>query len=651
MSRPGSDTLYLLTAQYLGAGELGERVQALLASCGAARVQSATSATFVVGFGSPDEWPALSGQLQPRARTFVWFEHLTEAEEYALALERLPSALFLHGEVGLTTLERLLVGHGLSEEFAAVDVAGADGLFELKGTYLRQLVANYRTFLDDRPPTEPALSAAWTDFLHRIEGSAGTYEFAELSDAARRAKALFGVIPAPEENEDAAAQLMADAINAAVEDHREQIAARLPERIAHEIRHRALILSTDAALGQQLRLALAHSRLEALVHDDPSTFYDALRVVQPDVIAIQQELEHFDGFDLVAQIRADPAFAALPIVGVLEDISESSRTRAARCGVDTWIVRPFSAENALQTVEACLRRLDAQTNLGGRDPVTGLQSHRAMRDRIDVELMRARRTGELVALMLIHIETTDPRRHPREQLVDLARTVESSFRRSDTLARHNDRTIAAVLAGAEPRIVATLIDRLLAATDATIGLRVAASIGDGAVTTDLLVADAEHRLMQALEGSPTAAVGRCASAEAESSPVRAHAARVLLVDSDEAILNLLRFFCAREGLVVEEARDGLGAIEHLERAARTQTLPDLVVMEAYLPGVDGFSVLRRIQSEYGGRVAVMMLTIQRNEERIAKAFKLGAADFVAKPFSVPEVMARIKNILLRSGAL
>jgi two-component system phosphate regulon response regulator PhoB len=145
-------------------------------------------------------------------------------------------------------------------------------------------------------------------------------------------------------------------------------------------------------------------------------------------------------------------------------------------------------------------------------------------------------------------------------------------------------------------------------------------------------------------------VGRCA-ARPEEETTRGHAPRILLVDNDEAILTLLTFFCEREGFVVEIARDGLAAIEALETAARTNTAPDLVIMEAYLPGVDGFSVLRKIQADFGARVSVMMLTIQRNEERIAKAFNLGAADFVAKPFSVPEVIARIKNILLRSGAL
>jgi len=646
----GTQNVYVVAARYVAAGELGRRLGELLARCTSSRATSATNASFVLGLGSPSEWPPVAGFVSARARCFVWFEALSEPAEYHTALTCLPSATFLHGEGGLRNLEQLLIGHGVSEAAEAVDSAGADGLFELKGSYLRQLVEAYRAFLDQRPVTEPALSAAWAEFLSRVEGSAGTYEFSSLSEAARRARALFGVIPAPEENEDAAAALMAEAINKAVADHRAQIAARLPERIAHEERHRALILCAEAGLAQQLRLAIGHSKLEAVVHDDPASLYDAMRIVQPDVVVVQQDLDHFDGFDLVAQLRADPAFAALPVVGVLDDIAESSRTRAARCGVDSWIVRPFSAENALHTVTSCLRRLDAQTSLGGRDPVTGLQSRRAMRDRMDVELMRARRTGELVALMLIHIERSDPSRHAREQLVDLARSVESSFRRTDSLARHNDRTIAAVLGGADPRVIATLIDRLIAAAGPSHELRIVASIGDGSVTTDLMLADAEHRLMQSLDGSPLAPVGRCTAAEAEPERARAHAPRVLLVDSDESILSLLRFFCAREGLIVEEARDGLGALEHIERAARTSTLPDLVVMEAYLPGVDGFSVLRRIQSEHGSRVPVMMLTIQRNEERIAKAFDLGAVDFVGKPFAVPEVMARIKNILLRTGA-
>lgn len=650
LNKIGQDRILIVAGDYLAAGELGVRVQTLVGSSVFSLVERAEEASFVLAIGPPEHWPAFPGGVPDSARVFAWFEQLLEEHDYNAARRRLPQATFLHGERGMEVLEELLVGGGLSRDYAIVDDAGNDAFFDLKGQYLENLIHEYREFLNSRTVAEPELTASWREYLQRVEGGAGTYEFSKLSEAARRARTLFSSVKTSPDTEEQAAELMTAAINAAAESHREAVAARMPARIAYNVRHRALILADDVTVAQQLRLALTHSELEAVVHDDPTSFYDALRVVRPDVIIVEQSLEGFDGFDLAAQVRADSSFAAVPVVGLLDDLAETTRTYGARCGIDTFLIRPFSAINAVETVGALLARNDEMLALGGRDPVTGLYTKRALADRLELELMRARRAGDLVGLMLIHIESGGDTRYPRQSLIELAHTVESTFRRSDILASYNERTVAAVLPGADPRVVASLMHRLVEAISPELNLRISASLAEGTSSPAMVLADAETRLVHALEGQPGSAVGRCA-VRPEDAAIRGHAPRILLVDNDEAILTLLTFFCEREGFIVEVARDGLAAIESLETAARTNTAPDLVVMEAYLPGVDGFSVLRKIQSDFGARVSVMMLTIQRNEERIAKAFNLGAADFVAKPFSVPEVIARIKNILLRSGAL
>lgn len=645
------ESLLLLSGATPPRGPLGERVRELLETTRRARTEEVANATVVLGIGVPDQWQTDATWLSPNARCYVWFPELLDPEDYASALDQLPHARFFHGADGLESIRAALISIGVASSPPAVDEAGEDALFEMQGDYLQRLAREFEEFLHKKPEGEPALSSAWRAFLQRIEGSAGTYGFPEISEAASRTRRLFTVVPVPGDAESRAEEAFGNAVDAATIKHRQQVTERLPARIELDVRYRVLIVADDPTTAQQLQLALNHSRLEAVHHEQPHTFAEALRLVQPDVLVIQQQLRHFDGLDLAAQVRRDPQFAALPIVALLGDTSEETRNRAMRCGIDNWLVRPFSAESAVLAVVNMLRRIEAEQALGGRDAVTGLYSRSALEDRLELELLRARRSGELVGLMLIHIADASGGRYPRQVLVELAHAVDATFRRSDILARYNERTIACVLPGADPRVVASLAQRLEDSIDPQIRLQTAASIAEGAVSPAMVMADAETRLISVLDGQPGAAIGRCVQQVGDEQPDRASAPRVLLVDGDEAILNLLRFFCAREGLMVDEARDGLTAIEYLERAARAGKLPDLVVMEAYLPGIDGFAVLRKIRSDYGARIAVMMLTVQRNEERIAKAFQLGAADFVAKPFSVPEVMARIKNILLRSGAL
>ncbi|MDR7406272.1 MAG: response regulator transcription factor [Armatimonadota bacterium] len=116
--------------------------------------------------------------------------------------------------------------------------------------------------------------------------------------------------------------------------------------------------------------------------------------------------------------------------------------------------------------------------------------------------------------------------------------------------------------------------------------------------------------------------------------------RVLVVDDDEAILSLLGSYLAREGFEVQTAGDGEAALA----AARTSR-PDVVVLDVLLPGLDGLEVLRRLRAE--GEPYVILLTAKAEEADRVVGLELGADDYVTKPFSPRELVARIRAVLRR----
>ncbi|MDR7605368.1 MAG: response regulator transcription factor [Armatimonadota bacterium] len=116
--------------------------------------------------------------------------------------------------------------------------------------------------------------------------------------------------------------------------------------------------------------------------------------------------------------------------------------------------------------------------------------------------------------------------------------------------------------------------------------------------------------------------------------------RVLVVDDDEAILSLLGSYLAREGFEVQTAGDGEAALA----AARTSR-PDVVVLDVLLPGLDGLEVLRRLRAE--GEPYVILLTAKAEEADQVVGLELGADDYVTKPFSPRELVARIRAVLRR----
>lgn len=118
-------------------------------------------------------------------------------------------------------------------------------------------------------------------------------------------------------------------------------------------------------------------------------------------------------------------------------------------------------------------------------------------------------------------------------------------------------------------------------------------------------------------------------------------ATILLVEDDVTLAETLRYNFEREGYTVVVAGDG---ILGLERARRDQ--PDLVVLDVMLPRLDGLSVCRILRQE--SDVPVLMLTARQDEvDRIA-GLELGADDYVGKPFSLGELLARVRAILRRT---
>ncbi len=116
--------------------------------------------------------------------------------------------------------------------------------------------------------------------------------------------------------------------------------------------------------------------------------------------------------------------------------------------------------------------------------------------------------------------------------------------------------------------------------------------------------------------------------------------RILVVEDEANIVNLLRAYLEREGFVVKTAGDGRAALQQA-RATR----PHLVVLDLMLPGMDGLEVCRRLRQE--SEVYIIMLTAKTEEADRIVGLELGADDYLTKPFSPRELVARVKAVLRR----
>lgn len=116
--------------------------------------------------------------------------------------------------------------------------------------------------------------------------------------------------------------------------------------------------------------------------------------------------------------------------------------------------------------------------------------------------------------------------------------------------------------------------------------------------------------------------------------------RILVVDDEQPIRDLVGRYLAREGHDVLEAADGPSAI-----AAFSVALPDLIVLDVMLPGLDGLEVCRRVRAR--SDAYVLMLTARGEEIDRIVGLEVGADDYLVKPFSPRELVARVKALLRR----
>lgn len=119
---------------------------------------------------------------------------------------------------------------------------------------------------------------------------------------------------------------------------------------------------------------------------------------------------------------------------------------------------------------------------------------------------------------------------------------------------------------------------------------------------------------------------------------------ILVVDDNETIVDVLKAYLEAEGFSVRTASDGPGAV-----AAVEERVPDLALLDVMLPGIDGIELTRRFQREHD--VPVILVTARTEEIDRLIGLEVGADDYISKPFSPREVVARVRAVLRRAAGV
>jgi diguanylate cyclase (GGDEF)-like protein len=407
-------------------------------------------------------------------------------------------------------------------------------------------------------------------------------------------------------------------------------------------------------------LAALHALLEPRGYrvetvDDPALFWERLQSVAPEIAIVDFDMPRISGIDVCQAVRSDPEWEALPVLMLTAYRDPELLRRAYAAGVDDFVSKPIVEGELVARIRNRLGRARAVEH-GAGDELTGLRGRRDALGALRESCELARQAGEQVAIALLDVD----------RLADVNRATGLSS--GDELLRGVGEVLAerftdAVLgrwdgdsfvvgmtgmsAADASRRVGAAIEQINGAGPMTAPS--GATVSAGIAFTSPAQPEVEQVLMAAEEALVEAKIQGGGLLETSSTSGESAEDRVdvVIVEDDDSVVDVLRLALESLGLTSRRLADGAEAVASL--AGESPLLRSrLVLLDWDLPGLDGFSILRRLAAD--GRLAttrVIMLTARTSEDETLKALELGADDFVAKPFSVPVLVERLRRTLER----
>jgi DNA-binding response OmpR family regulator len=463
--------------------------------------------------------------------------------------------------------------------------------------------------------------------VHRLAGFAGTVGFPTVS---ARASELEDLLDAGARTFDAAlARDMADATREAFTlDLSRPPAWTSP---AHPKADRPLVVlviedNQDQADVLCSHLAAAGHRPLLVASGDRALA--AARTERPDLVLLDIELPGLDGYSVCRLLKADPSLGSTPVVFMTTRSGLDDRLAGLTLGADEFLTKPIDMRELLLRVHLLgARAIVSPGRSAAATAPPSVSGVLAYKDFLEAARTQVALTPAAVALVRV----------PIGQSGAAASALLEELRRRDIEGWYNAAHLLVLLpaldaAGARD-LLAGAIRRLASSGIAPLHAGVTSSPAPGSVAPETLVAEADEALALARAADLPAAV-RSDRAEA---PARRR--RVVIAEDDPEVVRIIDAQLRQAGFDTTIAFDGERAVE-----AVTARQADVLLLDLMLPRQSGFEVLaalRRLEA----RPRVVVLSAREHDEDVARAFDLGADDYLTKPFSPQELRARISRLL------
>jgi len=536
--------------------------------------------------------------------------------------------------------------------------------------YQDALLANIRKQLEIWFESSSAIPGVEAErFLHSVKGTSGTIGLTKLYGISGE---LLGRIRHRSEDEpwepEKLRTFMIELIAVCYEiQHQEAVHSSL---VTAENDHSGdqplvLILDDDAALLHFLKEELEREGYYVIATVNPALAIHYFHDRAPDCFILDLLIPEQDGFEVMDAIKEQIRKRYIPTTVISMDTARETRLRAFRMGADDFLDKPLDIEELLVRIQRQLKRKKQLDELLFFDELTGVYNRKYLEEAYRTLCLDAQRIQEHFTMAIVDLDhfksINDRYGHIAGDrvLAEFAAFLKSHMRAADVLIRYGGEEFILLLPRTREEEARSLLKRLGDAFGRIdFGgeeeeLQVTFSAGvieivepDPARCREWLeLADQALYLAKELGRNRVEAVNR----DAESKPL-ARKPRIAIVDDDPIVRALLTEYLLE---AIGTGRCGdirayKSGEDFLEDGWYREKASYIVILDGMLPGMDGLEVLSHLRSlSESNRYSAIMLTGRSDNDDIVRALKLGADDYVTKPFRLEDLRTRILRLMQR----
>lgn len=425
---------------------------------------------------------------------------------------------------------------------------------------------------------------------------------------------------------------------------------------------KVLVVDDEPAIPRGLTTLLGRRGMVVTAVTDPLQFWYAIDQVRPGLVLLDLEMPKLSGTELCRAMRSDRRWSELPIVFLTGHTDPDSVRRLFAAGADDYVGKPFVPAELVMRIESRLTGVKARRGPIDTDPVTGLATARRTAEVIERFLRLARRKSDPYSVAVLEVDEfasiveTYGRAVSERILRAIGELLPKSFRGEDVIGWWGwwggaEFMIGMYGSAKEPSAIklSQICARIAEQTFPAEGGQTVKVLCSGGVAQYQIDGDTVDALreagLDALRLVRETGLSRVGISGVRVTGPLTRRVDVAIVEGDAVLVSLLQHAMESRNLRVATFADGQMAAQALT-SDPPEVQATIILLDVDLPSLNGLDVLRRLRTAELTRVSsVIMLTARTGERDVLTALELGAIDHIAKPFSVPVLMHKLRTLL------